>query len=123
MLHHCYRGLASIHDGAITNKATITIQQISLHELAILKWNGFGPVNKDWPNLKSNFGEAYDVRLRSGADTVDANGYHGVANATDGVDDDIIGSIRESFGAIQVANNANNADNTNFKSRKITCQP
>ena len=44
------------------DKATISIQQTGLYELAILEWNGIDPVNKDWPNLKSHFGEAYNVR-------------------------------------------------------------
>ena len=89
------------------NKATIVIQPMGLYELAILKWNGFDPAHKDWPNLKSHFGKAYNVCLRLGADTTNANWYHGMANATDGVDDSSIGSICESLGAIQVANNAN----------------
>ena len=89
------------------NKATIAIQQTGLYESAILGWNGFDPVNKDWPNFKSHFGEVYDIRLRSGAGTGNANGYHGASNATNGVNNNSLGSIRESFGAIQVANNAN----------------
>ena len=43
------------------DKATIVIQQMGLYELAILEWNGMDPVNKDWPNLKSHFGETYNV--------------------------------------------------------------
>ena len=110
MLHHCYRGLASIHDEANDQQGHHchpAIQQTGLYKLAILKWNGFDPVNKDWPNLKSHFGKAYDVSLRLGAGTANANGYHGTANATDGVNNDSLGLIPESFDAIQVANNAN----------------
>ena len=89
------------------DKATITIQQTGLYKLAILECNGFDPVNKDWPDLKSHFGEAYDVHLTPGAGTANANGYQSAANDTNGVGNNSLGLIHESFGAIQVANNAN----------------
>ena len=110
MLHHCYRGLSSINDGANDQQGHHrhpAIQQTGLYKLAILELNGFDPVNKDWLTLMSYFGKVYDVRLRLGAGTANANGYHGTANATDGVNNDSLGSIPESFDAIQVANNAN----------------
>ena len=75
--------------------------------LAILKWNGLDPANKTWPDFKAHFSEAYDTYLRSGAGTVNINGYHGMANATDIADNDSISSIRESFSTVQVASNAN----------------
>ena len=78
------------------DKATIAIQKTSICELAILEYNGFHPVNKDWPNLKSHFVKAYNARLRSGAGTTNANGYHGAADATDGVDNDSIAPLTKS---------------------------
>ena len=54
------------------NKAHIGVQQTDLYEL-ILKWNGFDPVNKTWPDFKAHFGEAYDTCLRLGAGTANTN--------------------------------------------------
>ena len=110
MLHHCYCGLASIHDGANDQQGHHrhpAIQQTGLYKLAILELNGFDPVNKDWLTLISYFGKVYDVRLRLEAGTVNINGYHDAANATNGVDDDGLVLIHKSFGIIQVANNVN----------------
>ena len=49
--------------------------------------------------------DAYDIRLQSGAGAV--NIYHGAANATDGADDDSLGSITQSLTNMHMAHNAN----------------
>ena len=80
---------------------------MGLYELAIIERNGFNTNHKPWSDFKSQFGKGCDTRLRSGVGTANANGYHITANHTDAPDNDIISSFRESFSAIQVANNAN----------------
>ena len=86
------------------DKALIAIQSTGLFEIAVLEWNGFDAMNQTWPEFKEHFAEAYDSRLASGAGTASQNGYHNAYNA---VDDDSIGSIKESLAGLQMANNAN----------------
>ena len=91
----------------VIDKAHIAVQQTGLYELAIPEWNGFNSINKNWPDLKIHFGEVYNTRLRSRAGTVNSNGYHGAANATDITNDGSISLMQENFSDIQLANNAN----------------
>ena len=86
----------------MVDKALTAIQSTGLYETAVLEWQGFDAANKTWPELKSHFGEAYEIRIASGAGTARSHGY--VNMATDD-DDDSLTSIVES---IQLANNANN---------------
>ena len=86
----------------MADKALTAIQSTGLYETAILEWQGFNPANKTWPELKSHFGEAYEIRIASGAGTSRGHGY--VNKAMDDNDD----SITQSIQTIQLANNANN---------------
>ena len=89
----------------MVDKAITAIQSTGLYETAILEWQGFDDANKTWPELKSHFGEAYEIRIASGAGTARGHGY---ANNTMDDDDDSIASITQSIHTIQLANNASN---------------
>ena len=88
----------------MVDKALMAIQSTGLYETAILEWQGFDPANKTWPELKSHFGEAYEIRIASGTGTSRGHGY---VNNVQEDDDDSIASITQSIQTIQVANNAN----------------
>ena len=92
-------------DEQMVDKALTAIQRTGLYETAVLEWQGFAQANKTWPELKSHFGEAYEIRIASGAGTARGHGY---VNNTMDDDDDSIASITQSIQSIQVANNANN---------------
>ena len=88
------------------DKAKTGIQTTGLFPTAILEWNGFLPVNQNWPQFKSHFQDAYELHLQSGGGNV-GNPYHGAANAFQGEDD--IEDINESLTNIHLAHNANAA--------------
>jgi hypothetical protein len=92
----------------LIDKAIVAIQRTGLYETALLEWNGFAPEHKTWPELKSHFEEAYELRLTAGQGTSAFHGY--VNNAETAADDDSITSIQESLNSIHMANNANYAN-------------
>ena len=71
----------------MVDKLPITIQFTSLYPTSILEWNVFDEVNQTWPEFKSHFTKAYDLRIRSGAGIAGTMGYHG-ANNIEGLEDD-----------------------------------
>ena len=87
------------------DKGLTAIQVTGLYSTAVLEWTGFDEANMTWAEFKSHMSEAYDIRLQSGAGAV--NIYHGAANATDGADDDSLGSITQSLTNMHMAHNAN----------------
>ena len=89
----------------MVDKALMAIQATGLYSTAILEWNGFDEMNQTWPELKSHFAEAYDIRLHSGAGAT--NIYHGAANTYEIADNDSLGSITQSLTSMHLANNAN----------------
>ena len=105
-------------EAQMVGKALDAIKKTGLYETAVVEWQGFDDANKTWPELKAHFGEAYEIRLASGAGTSRTGGY--VNNATDN-DDDSLGSIIQSFHSMQMANNANNQV-TNDNISQITAE-
>ena len=59
------------------DKALIAIQLTSLYSIAILEWNVIDEVIQTWPEFKSHFTKAYDIRICSGAGTAGTMGYPG----------------------------------------------
>ncbi len=108
------------------DKAIIAIQKTGLYEPAVLEWNGFADINQTWPELKTHFEEAYEIRLASTGGTARSNGYVNNAEAVE--DDDSVSTIQASLCNIHLANNANyqalqdNVNNSRQEAQQLSQQ-
>ena len=84
-------------EAQMVGKALDAIRKTGLYETAVVEWQGFDEANKNWPQLKAHFEEAYEIRLGSGVGTSRTLEY--VNNATDN-DDDSLASINQSIQSI-----------------------
>ena len=96
-------------EAQMIQKAITSVEQSGLFPTALLEWNGFQPPNNDWANLRSHFGEAYQLLITSGPQGRKLmSGFIGNTQGItdqDGEDDDLT-IITNALGEVTLSNNA-----------------
>ena len=83
-------------------RAHMQVKRTGLYQTAVVEWEGFELEFQTWPQWKTHFIEAYELREAAGI-TASAGGYHGAANAAE---DDDANSICASINNMHAAHNA-----------------